>query len=201
MSAENSLGNSPLHLAASQGRVKAVQLLLLRGADKNAVNHQGNPPNQVAIICGHHNISSIIVNFSSESAGMCVCVCVCVCVCMCMCVCVWWVCVFVCVCVCTCVMQGERSSSQMYPIPDPFTTPPEYNTHSRHKPKRGKTSVSEIPFTSTVEPKSPPTPKMADAMMQQVRKVVAITSSLCVCVYTYVTQVVQWLEHSVRCGL
>ena len=42
--------------------------------------------------------------------------------------------------------------------------------HSRHRPKGGKTSVSDIPFTTNSEPKSPPTPKMADAMMQQVMK-------------------------------
>ena len=44
-------------------------LLLKRGADKQILNNAGQPPNQVAILCGHHQLSSAILRFSDSEIG------------------------------------------------------------------------------------------------------------------------------------
>lgn len=49
-------------------------LLLKRGADKQMLNDAGQPPNQVAILCGHHQLSSGILRFSDSEIGTHVCV-------------------------------------------------------------------------------------------------------------------------------
>jgi len=45
-------------------------LLLKRGADKQLLNNAGQPVNQVAILCGHHQLSSAILRFSDSEIGM-----------------------------------------------------------------------------------------------------------------------------------
>ena len=49
-------------------------LLLKRGADKQLLNNAGQPANQVAILCGHHQLSSTILRFSDSEIGIYVCV-------------------------------------------------------------------------------------------------------------------------------
>ena len=48
-------------------------LLLKRGADKQILNNAGQPPNQVAILCGHHQLSSAILRFSDSEIGTHIC--------------------------------------------------------------------------------------------------------------------------------
>lgn len=52
-SAANTKGNTALHFAAESGRVDIVQLLLLKGADKNAVNWKQCSPLHNAAENGH----------------------------------------------------------------------------------------------------------------------------------------------------
>ena len=48
-------------------------LLLKRGVDKQILNNAGQPPNQVAILCGHHQLSSAILRFSDSEIGTHIC--------------------------------------------------------------------------------------------------------------------------------
>ena len=45
-------------------------LLLKRGADKQLLNNASQPVNQVAILCGHHQLSSAILRFSDSEIGI-----------------------------------------------------------------------------------------------------------------------------------
>ena len=51
-------------------QVDSAMLLLKRGADKQILNHSHQPANQVAILCGHHHLSSGILRFTDSEVGM-----------------------------------------------------------------------------------------------------------------------------------
>uniref|UniRef100_A0A1X7UNN6 SH3 and multiple ankyrin repeat domains protein 3 n=1 Tax=Amphimedon queenslandica TaxID=400682 RepID=A0A1X7UNN6_AMPQE len=66
INAVNKAGNTPLHVAAQHGQLDAAIHLLKRGANPYILNSSHQPPNQSAILCGHHNLAKEIANFMKE---------------------------------------------------------------------------------------------------------------------------------------
>ncbi|MBA1331135.1 hypothetical protein QQ73_08230, partial [Candidatus Endoriftia persephone str. Guaymas] len=50
----DSLGNTPLIIAAAKGQTKSVQLLLKRGANLTATNKKSQSAIEIAALRGHH---------------------------------------------------------------------------------------------------------------------------------------------------
>jgi len=59
VNARGDLGNTPLHEAALQGKMKFVRLLVDHGADLFALN-EGSPPFTLARVSGHHEICNYL---------------------------------------------------------------------------------------------------------------------------------------------
>lgn len=57
----SAFGNTPLHIAARQGNTELVQLLLLKGADKDALDGYGQIPLSVAALNGREAIARTLL--------------------------------------------------------------------------------------------------------------------------------------------
>jgi len=63
------LGNTPLHLAAYNGFLDVVRLLLERGADVDARDNKGRAPLDIAREMGHVEVARVIEEYSRGRAG------------------------------------------------------------------------------------------------------------------------------------
>jgi ankyrin repeat protein len=59
---KDTLGNTPLHWAASGGHYQATDLLIKRGADVNAVNNAGDTPLHRAAWKGGPKVCELLIN-------------------------------------------------------------------------------------------------------------------------------------------
>jgi ankyrin repeat protein len=66
LSAKNTEGQTPLHLAVKNDDVSMVQLLLERGADPNATAANGHKPLYDAAESGYLNIAGLLLEFSAN---------------------------------------------------------------------------------------------------------------------------------------
>ena len=61
----NEAGQSPLHVAASQGAVGSTHMLLEAGANVSVCDGSGEPPLVHAVIQGHRNVAEILVDYGA----------------------------------------------------------------------------------------------------------------------------------------
>ncbi|RQM24795.1 hypothetical protein B5M09_001694 [Aphanomyces astaci] len=64
-------GRTPLHIAASAGRDDVLQLLLLHGANLNAVDDHGMTPLHASALAGHVSVahSLLVATLDATSLG------------------------------------------------------------------------------------------------------------------------------------
>ncbi len=67
-SIRNAHGDSLLHLAAAEGNIAAVKLLLKLGCNPNSQNNFGSPPIDVAAWKGHSEIVGILLMYGADIA-------------------------------------------------------------------------------------------------------------------------------------
>jgi hypothetical protein len=60
INAQDYEGNTPLHLAASNGHGRIVRLLMDHGADSSIVNHEGFTASDLARLRGHDGVAQMI---------------------------------------------------------------------------------------------------------------------------------------------
>ena len=58
--------NTPLHIAATNGRLEIVQLIIQNAVEKNPVNDFGNTPLHLAATHGHLEASRVILKNTSD---------------------------------------------------------------------------------------------------------------------------------------
>ena len=66
MNAKIENGCTPLHVAASHGRIEVVKILLNNGADMNAKTEDGHTPLHWAASHGHTEIVKIFLNNGAD---------------------------------------------------------------------------------------------------------------------------------------
>ena len=62
----NNFGDTPLHIAATNGRLEIVQLIIQNAVEKNPVNDFGNTPLHLAATHGHLEASRVILKNTSD---------------------------------------------------------------------------------------------------------------------------------------
>lgn len=67
VNAAGATGYSPLHFAASTGKTETVQLLLLHGADRHALENTGHSPACLAVLKGHVAVMRTLLTGCSRS--------------------------------------------------------------------------------------------------------------------------------------
>jgi ankyrin repeat protein len=58
--AQDNEGNTPLHVAATNGHGRIVRLLMDHGADSSIINRQGFTASDLARLRGHHGVAQMI---------------------------------------------------------------------------------------------------------------------------------------------
>jgi ankyrin repeat protein len=66
---QDEYGDTPLHKAASEGRVEVVELLLVYGADPTVKDEDGRTPLDLARVKGRREVVSVIEEWLRRGGG------------------------------------------------------------------------------------------------------------------------------------
>lgn len=67
--AQNSSGNTPLHICSLNNQLSCARILLFRGADRTIQNRDGQDAFHAAILAGNKELADLIKNYSPNDIG------------------------------------------------------------------------------------------------------------------------------------